>query len=153
MSEEKGLETAPVWQKALAFALKVQREIVPAFPPEEKWARGAQLRRSVQSIPGNIAEGYGRYYDQESIHFCTIARGSLEESYTYLSVANQPGYASSNIFQTLENEVIEMRRMLNGNIAFLRKSKRGENDPGSSHMIKEDFLEYYSDINHDDPVS
>lgn len=29
-----------------------------------------QLLRSVQSIPANIAEGYGRYDYQESMHFC-----------------------------------------------------------------------------------
>ncbi len=85
MAEEKGLETLQVWQKAVTFAIKVQREILPLFPPEEKWAMAQQLRRSVQSIPGNIAEGYGRYYYQESIQFCYIARGSLENRIlTYL---------------------------------------------------------------------
>jgi four helix bundle protein len=78
MAEEKGLETLQVWQKAMALAVKVQQEILPLLPPEEKWAMAAQLRRSVQSIPGNIAEGYGRYYFQESVRFCYIARGSLE---------------------------------------------------------------------------
>jgi four helix bundle protein len=129
MSEEKGLETLQVWQKAKAFTLKVQSELVPAFPPVENWAMGTQLRRSVQSIPGNITEGYERYYDQEYIHFCTIARGSLEASFTYHSLANRHGFTSPNIFQTIENDL------------------------GSSHMIKEDFLAYYSDINQNDPLS
>jgi len=36
----------------------------------------------------------------------------------------------------------ELRRMLNGYIAFLKRSKRGENEPGSHHT-REDS-EYFS---------
>jgi four helix bundle protein len=145
MAEGKGLETLQVWQRTMTFALKVQREVLPLFPPEEKWAMTAQLRRAVQSIPGNIAEGYGRYYYQESVRFCYIARGSLEETYTYLSLANKLGYVPENIFHFVNTEIIEIRRMLNGYVIFLKKSKRGENEPGSIHLVKEDSIE---NINH-----
>jgi four helix bundle protein len=142
MTEEKGLETLQVWQRAMTFAVKIQHEILPLCLPEEKWAMTTQLRRAVWSIPGNIAEGYGRYYYQETIRFCYIARGSLEETYTYLSSANQLGYFSDKIFHPLNNEIIELRRMINGYITFLRKSKRGENEPGIIGLIKEDSIEY-----------
>jgi four helix bundle protein len=146
MSEGKGLESLQVWQRMMAFTVKVQSEILPTFPPEEKWSLVSQLRRAVQSIPGNIAEGYGRYYYQESIHFCYIARGSLEESYTYILLAQQLGYIPQNIFNQLNNEIIEIRRMLNGYVSFLKKSKRGENEPGSSHLVHEDLFEYSGDL-------
>ena len=74
-TEDKGLETLQVWQKEMAFAVNVCRQILPKLPTQEKWSLTDQLRRSVQSIPTNIAEGYGRYYYQESIRYCYIARG------------------------------------------------------------------------------
>lgn len=80
-TEDKGLETLQVWQRAMAFAVKVYRQVLPSLPSQEKWSLVDQLRRSVQSIPANIAEGYGRFYYQESIRFCYIARGSLEETF------------------------------------------------------------------------
>ncbi len=78
-SEEKGLETLQVWQKSLAFSVGVCKNILPLIPAQEKWSLIDQLRRSVQSIPANIAEGYGRFYFQEGVRFCYVARGSLEE--------------------------------------------------------------------------
>ncbi len=59
------------------------------------------LRRSVQSIPANIAEGYGRFYYQESIRFCYIARGSLEETFNHITLAQQLHYLNDETFQSL----------------------------------------------------
>ncbi len=146
MVESIGLEALQVWQKAMNFALRVQREILSSFPPEEKWAMSAQLRRAAQSIPANTAEGYGRYYYQETVRFCYIARGSLEEAYTYIKLADQLGYISENIYQSLNNEIVDLRRLINGYIAYLKKNKRGENEPGSLYRIQEDPLLY--SINH-----
>jgi len=79
--EKHGLTNSFVWQKARELAVFVCREVLPLFPPEEKYALAQQLRRSVQSVPANIAEAYGRYTFQESVRFSYIARGSLEETY------------------------------------------------------------------------
>ena len=59
MADDKGLETLQVWQKSIAFAIKIHQHILSSLPVDEKWSLTAQLRRSVQSIPANIAEGYG----------------------------------------------------------------------------------------------
>ena len=80
----KSLETLEAWKKAKEFALRLYREVLPLLPPEEKWNLNQQLRRSSNSIPANIAEGYGRFYYQENIRFCYNARGSLEESLSHL---------------------------------------------------------------------
>lgn len=66
----KSLETLNTWVKAKEFALRVYREAVPVFPNEEKWSMAQQIRRSVNSIPANIAEGYGRFHYQDNIRFC-----------------------------------------------------------------------------------
>jgi len=80
---ENGLGTLKLWQRAVEFAEHIHKMVLPALPVDEKWCLTQQLRRSAQSIPANIAEGYGRFYYQEGIRFCYIARGSLEETYSH----------------------------------------------------------------------
>ncbi|MDR4507346.1 MAG: four helix bundle protein [Candidatus Brocadiaceae bacterium] len=47
-----------VWQKAMKLVTQVYRE-TKLFPREELYSLVPQIRKSVVSIPGNIAEGYG----------------------------------------------------------------------------------------------
>ena len=54
-------------------------ELLKKFPKEEQYALCDQLRRSVISVPSNIAEGMGRYSTKEQVHFLEIAFGSLME--------------------------------------------------------------------------
>ncbi len=128
---EKGLESLQVWQKTQYVAVLVCRDIVTSFPEDEKWSLSSQLRRSVQSIPANIAEGFGRYYFQEGVRYCYIARGSLDETYSHINMARSLGYISKDQFAGLKTQLQEVRRMLNGYIRFLKESKRGISEPGS----------------------
>jgi len=140
MDSEKGIETLKVWQKAMTFAFYIHQQVLPSLPVDEKWALTMQLRRSAQSIPANIAEGYGRYYYQEGIRFCYIARGSLEESFTYLSLAHEIGYLSKEDFIKTNTDIQELRRLINGYINYLKKNKRGENEAGSKYHIHEESI-------------
>lgn len=96
-----GLEKLDVWCKARHLAVRVHKEVLPLFPPEEKWSLNQQLRRSSQSIPANIAEGHGRFYFQDNLRFCYIARGSLEETLSHIDYANKVGYISEALYQSL----------------------------------------------------
>lgn len=124
MPAERGLESLMAWQKAVAFAVRVQKEVLPLLPKEERFALALQLRRAVQSIPANIAEGYGRYTFKDSVHFYYIARGSLEEAYTYLVLAHQVGYPEEPLFASLQEEVRTLRHILNGYLKFLKNRMR-----------------------------
>lgn len=64
------------------------------FPKEEQYALCDQLRRAVISILSNIAEGMGRVFIKEQIHFLEIAYGSLREVDCQLDVACDLGYMS-----------------------------------------------------------
>ena len=150
MAGDKGLETLLVWQKSLAFAVEVCKTILPKLPVQEKWSLVDQLRRSAQSIPANIAEGYGRFYFQEGVRFCYIARGSLEETFSHLTLAHKLDYLDNETYKRLNDQIIELRRMISGYIAFLKESKRGASEPGANH-IREDSPLY--NINTDMPDS
>jgi len=151
-SDDKDLETLQVWQKSLAFAVEICKNILPKIPVQEKWSLIDQLRRSAQSIPANIAEEYGRFYfQQEGVRFCYIARGSLEESFSHLTLAHQLGYLNDESYQRLNNQITEIRMMINGYITFLKKSKRGISEPSAYDYVKEDSVAY--NINSDIPDS
>lgn len=137
-NRDKGLETLLVWQRSIDFASKVCSHILPFLPPEEKWSLTHQLRRSVQSIPANLAEGYGRFYYQDSIRFCYIARGSLEESFSHIKLAQELGYLQDDASAQLYEDIQELRRMINGYISYLKRSKRGQNEPGAELAVQED---------------
>ena len=108
-----------------------------------------QLRRSVQSIPANIAEGYGRYYYQESIRFCYISRGSLEETRSHLVLARKPGYLGDESVKLLEQGIDELGQMINGYIAYLKRSKRGAAEPGASIHEPDPFYQTRGDLDYD----
>jgi len=75
-----------VWQRSMELAAEVYGAS-KAFPREELFGITSQLRRSVVSIPSNIAEGSGRNSSGEFRQFLGIARGSNYEVQTQLELA------------------------------------------------------------------
>ncbi|MFU8827764.1 MAG: four helix bundle protein [Brevefilum sp.] len=121
--KNQGLESLEIWRRAVDYAVDMCQNVIPLFPPEEKWALASQLRRSVQSIPANIAEGYGRYNFQETIHYCYIARGSMAETKTHLVLAFRMGYIKEEIYLQFLDQLNDLGKMTNGYVAHLRKQK------------------------------
>lgn len=126
----KGLESLQVWQEAMDLAVHVIKNLLPFLPVEEKFALSMQIRRAVQSVPANIAEGHGRYYYQEGIRFCLNAHGSLEEVRSHVILAQRLGYIGIEDFTFVIEKINSVRRLLNGYIRYLRESKQGEFIPG-----------------------
>lgn len=145
----KSLETLEVWKKAKEFCLRIYREVIPLLPPEEKWNLGQQLRRSSSSIPANIAEGYGRFYYQEIIRFCYIARGPLEETLSHLVFCHEMKYLPKSVFDSLEQDGEKLTQLINGYIGYLKRSKQGQNEPGANHTVREDESPYITDMPED----
>jgi four helix bundle protein len=137
-----GLEKLDVWCKARDIAVRINKEILLLLPNEEKWSLNQQLRRSSQSIPANIAEGHGRFYFQENVRFCYIARGSLEETLSHIVYAYKVGYISETVYKSFEVEGENLNRLINGYIGFLKKSKQGANEPGANYSVREEQSNY-----------
>lgn len=131
-----------VWCKARDFAVRINKDVLPLLPAEEKWVLSQQLRRSSQSIPANIAEGHGRFYFQDNVRFCYIARGSLEETLSHIVYAQKVGYISEALFTSLALDGENVNRLINGYIGFLKKSKQGANEPGANYSIREGAIDY-----------
>jgi four helix bundle protein len=101
------------WQKAKRLALDIYR-CTRKFPRDEIYGLTSQMRRAAVSVPSNVAEGNGRYSQKELVHFLYLARGSLLELETQLSIARDLDYIDLLAFKTLESETEELGRILNG---------------------------------------
>ena len=84
------------------------------FPKAELFGLTSQINRSATSIPSNIAEGHGRRTKPDFINFLSIARGSLNELKTQLTLAFRHGYISESVHDFFLNYCGEIGRMLNG---------------------------------------
>ena len=102
-----------VWQKAMKLVFEVYK-VTNNFPKLEQFGLISQIRRSVVSIPSNIAEGHGRKSDKELIRFLNIARGSIYELDTQIEIAKQLNYLSQYDFDNLSNLLDEKSRLLSG---------------------------------------
>jgi len=102
-----------VWKEAIEFVIKIY-DMTDKLPDNEKYGLTSQLKRSVVSIPSNIAEGAARAYNKEFIQFLNIALGSVAEVDTQLLICFKLGYLKSEIYRELEIELIEIRKMILG---------------------------------------
>ena len=102
-----------VYQQALLQVKKVYA-LVRKFPPYEQNVLTDQIRRSVISVPSNIAEGMGRNSVKERIHFLEIAKGSLTETMCQLEIAHSLSYISDEELRINEASMIEVSRLLSG---------------------------------------
>ncbi len=98
-----------VWQKSYELVLEFYK-MTKNFPKEEMYGLSQQIRRSVVSIPSNIAEGYGRQYNKEYKQFLSIAYGSLCELETQYLLALDLDYSQVN--SKIENLLKEVGAML-----------------------------------------
>jgi four helix bundle protein len=102
-----------VYQQSL-FQVKNVYELIRKFPTSELYALSDQLRRSVVSIPANIAEGMGRNSIKERIHFLEIANGSLSETMCHLEIAHLLSYISDEELKKSEIDMTNISRLLSG---------------------------------------
>ena len=79
------------------------------------------MRRAAVSITNNIAEGHGRWYFQENIQFCRIARGSVEEIIDDLNTCEDERYRDASFVAELKEEAYNLIAKINGYLAYLRK--------------------------------
>lgn len=117
-----------VWKRSRALVKSVYTFTL-VLPKEEKFGLASQMKSAVISVPGNVAEGYGRIHLGDYIHHLSMARGSLYELETYLILMVDLGYAKKSEAAIHWKEVNEINKMLSKLIGVL-KNKR--NPPPST---------------------
>ncbi len=102
----------PVWQKAHKLAIEVF-QLTVGLPRSEDYGLTSQIRRSSNSVPGNIAEGFGRSTNKDKSYFYIIARGSSYETQNHLLYGKDVNYFNDLIVKRLFHEYSEMIFELN----------------------------------------
>lgn len=120
---EKRFENLKVWQKSKDLIINVYK-VINEFPEYEKYAMTGQMRRAVNSICANIAEGTGRKSDKELINFLYIARGSLEETKSFLIISYELNYITNAQLEDLLLKSETIGRMLSGLIKSIKNNTR-----------------------------
>lgn len=81
----KAYRKLDVWNDAMELVIACYK-LVEQLPDTEKFGLMSQIRRCSVSIPANIAEGYGREHRGDYVRFLSMARGSLMELETHLTL-------------------------------------------------------------------
>ena len=89
------------------------------FPREEIFGLTSQLRRAI-SVIANIAEGHGRRYPKQFLHFLSAARSSLREVDTFLVLSEDLDFGRGDHRIAAQALAEETGRMLSG----LKKAER-----------------------------
>jgi four helix bundle protein len=100
-----------VWQKSMNLVEEVYR-LAARFPASENYRLTAQITRAAASVPANIAEGRARSSRKEYAWFLSVAKGSLMETDTFLSIAVRLGYLSDELTGPAFALVAEVSKML-----------------------------------------
>ena len=94
--------------------VKVVYGLIEKFPKVETYALCDQLRRSVISVPSNIAEGSGRTSAKDQAHFFEMAFGSLMEVNCQMDIACDLGYIEPIELNQIEELIRKIAAMLSG---------------------------------------
>ena len=92
--------------------LKRVYQITEKYPEREKYNIISQLRRSILSIPLNIAEGYGRQSKEEFKRFLKISLGSSNEVEALLEISKELKYITTREYEELSKENEEIGKMV-----------------------------------------
>ena len=111
--EIKSFEDLEVYQKLFSLHLEVC-ELTLKFPRHETYELGSQLRRSSNSIPANIAEGWNNKHIAIYLEGINRAFGEMQETRHHLTVAFRKGYFEELIFRSFVERYDECGRMLRG---------------------------------------
>ena len=84
----------------------------------------SQIVRAAESIPANIAEGYGRGLNADGSRLLRVARASAAELESHLRVAGMGGRLPVGDVASLVERTRRVRALINGLIRFAAQRER-----------------------------
>lgn len=125
----KDFRTLKVWQKANALEQEIG-ELVKGFPTYEQYRLIDQIVRSSRSISSNISEGNTQLFAKKEIYHANVALGSAGETRNHLITAFQNIYISKEQYDTFDEKLVEIIKMLYGYIKKLKNALDNNSDCG-----------------------
>lgn len=126
MANEKlitSVEDLEVYQKLCSLAIKVH-ELTLTFPKFELYELGSQLRRSSNSAPANLAEGFNNKHTNIYLEGISRAQSEIRETLHHLKIAFQKKYLDGEKLNHFLKEYNISGRMLTNLEKSLQKAKK-----------------------------
>lgn len=117
-----GFEDLEVWQKSVVFAIDVINICENINSGIKHYRLIEQVESSSTSIAANISEGKGRYSKKEFIRFLYIAKGSLFETVTFLTIFQHKNWITKSDLEKLKEKASEIGRMISSLINKIKES-------------------------------
>jgi four helix bundle protein len=109
-----------VWQKAIELAEGIYR-LSAKLPVEGKYGLRSQVQRAAVSVAANIAEGHARSHRGDYLHHLSIARGSLAEVETHLTLAVRLDLVPRTGVVPIWEQAQEVGKLLNNLMSALKR--------------------------------
>lgn len=100
-----------VYKKLFKLALDAH-DLTQTFPKSETYELGSQLRRSSNSGPANLAEGFGNKHTSIFTESISRARGEIRETIHHLKMAQAKKYIDQKTLDYFVKEYDICSRML-----------------------------------------
>lgn len=113
-----------VWKYSRQLVVDIYK-LVERLPKDEVFGLSSQIKRSVISIPSNIAEGCSRYSDKDTSKFIDIAIGSIAELDTQLILAEDLGFIIYD--KTMSDNISKINALLKGLKKYTQNSINDKN--------------------------
>ena len=107
----KSFKNMDIYKRSKEY-IKLIYEKTSKYPDKEIYNVVSQLRRSVLSIPLNIAEGYGRQSKEDFKRFLKISLGSSNEVEALLDISKELGYINGEEYREMSRENEEIGKMI-----------------------------------------
>ncbi len=134
------VEDLEVYQKLCRLHIEVC-DLSHAWPSEEKYEIGAQIRRSSNSSPAQLAEKNDDRHVRNKIEGVNRSRGEAAETVHHLYMAKEKGYITVEVYNSYRARYKECIRMLNG----LEKTLERKLPEGDRRWVVRDGSHDYGD--------
>ena len=105
------LEDLRVYNKLFDLALQVH-ELTLTFPKFEMYELGSQLRRSSNSAPANLAEGFGNRHTNIYLECISRSKDEIRETRHHLKMAFRKNYLDEKRLNYFLSEYESCSKML-----------------------------------------
>ncbi|WKZ18731.1 MAG: four helix bundle protein [Candidatus Jettenia sp. CY-1] len=118
------VEDLEVYKKLFHLVLEVH-ELTMTFPKHELYELDSQLRRSSNSAPANLSEGFGNKHTNIYLGGISRSQGEIRETMHHLRIANAKKYLSNEKLPMFISQYEECSKMLYGlEHALMRTHKK-----------------------------
>lgn len=112
-------EDLDVWKRSA----RLSADIYKHFSTCKDFGFKDQITRSSLSVPSNIAEGYERFSNKDTVRFLYYSKGSSAELRTQIYIAIDIGFIPAEQGRAWIAETVELSKMLQGLISSLNRIK------------------------------